>query len=182
MEMYNQYFPSAKRATLISVTNLLNRLGFFVGVLVLGYYAELVGVIAVYTLIASVCFIVPVLYAVWIHRNWTYSSPSFPYICSTLYSPKNLYPCEPVDCLSNSISNPLSLDNSTRLLRPTCPSRFIRNDNGAFVITRCIKTRESFIPGYQILLLCHPAPPMLLVFYGGNQWLLGVPNLPVDYA
>jgi len=66
MEIYNQYFPSSKRATLISVTNLLNRIGFFVGVLVLGYYAELVGIVAVYTLIASVCFMVPVLYAVWI--------------------------------------------------------------------------------------------------------------------
>ena len=69
MELYNEHFPSSRRATLISVTNLLNRFGLFFGMIILGYYAELVGIILVYQFIATICIIVPILYALWIHWN-----------------------------------------------------------------------------------------------------------------
>jgi len=69
MELYNEHFSSSKRATLISVTNLLNRLGLFVGMLVLGYTSKFWSIIFIYKLIGTVCGVVPLLYFIFIQTQ-----------------------------------------------------------------------------------------------------------------
>jgi MFS family permease len=69
MGLYNEHFSSSKRATLISVTNLLNRLGLFIGMLVLGYTSKFWSIIFIYKLIGTVCGVVPLLYFIFIQTQ-----------------------------------------------------------------------------------------------------------------